>query len=181
MSDGETQLTAGRVQLKHTSGEVSVDSGCCEFMPHCPCSVEEWAALVAGTAVCGGFVKTYKLKDYQDGDLGECLLHWVPPVPDSTDPPWDGSFNAQFPGWLEGSCAWGVNSQLPKSIHGKPLAGSMINLVTCLRWELNIWSGYEVWSGFKTTGETPVGIYTRDPAPGSGCDHTSSLEVVEGP
>jgi hypothetical protein len=183
MSDGEAQLTGGRFQLKHASGELSVDPDCCEFMPHCPCSIEEWAALVAGTAVCGGFVREYRLKDYQDGDLDPCTGS-VPPCgwPHSGDV-WQGNVLAGSSGWWEGACEWYTNAILPivmnKNGETNNVSASLV-LVPCNFWQLVI-RGPEwycsIWSGKKFTGSTPAGIYTRDYM--GGCDQHSTLEIVE--
>ena len=139
----------------------------------CPCEEAAPCVCPAGLGTC------YRLKDYNDGDIAPCSdCH------DMVLPVWDGSFDR----WID--CVWQLMANV--SMSGKLLTGStMFDSLTRIilrtvfypgdcRWELRIacYGGASlIWLGFKTTGLTPAGTYTRS----SGCDATSALEVEECP
>ena len=174
--------TNGEFELHPTNGEFLVDDdgrwqicgNCCG----CPCNGDDWADLVNGvTEECNGLVACYQLKNYSDGDLANC----ADCVASGLDA-WDGTFQAVAAQGLDG-CDWGCfDGPCDLSIDGKRLYKAVLQYtgmsggrrwglrVTCYK---NPGNFYNVWWGWKATGVTPAGIYTRD----VGCDATSTLEV----
>ena len=122
----------------------------------------------------------YKISGYVDGDFN---LTTCPNKASSGAGAWDGSFPAYAP--QGGYCDWMIQNADPTSysISGKQLSGVdyshiAFNASTC-QWNLLLgtYSGgaeSDIWFGYKSTGNTPAGVYTRT----GGCDPTTSLTIV---
>ena len=111
----------------------------------------------------------YKLSGYHDGDLVACSTCVA-----GGGSVWDGTFP------VYSNCLW-QQAAGARKIGGKSLNQSDIvfDAVDCF-WQLsincsdNIDGPVDMWTGRKTSGSTPAGIYTKI----SGCDGASALTVV---
>lgn len=146
----------------------------------CACTTAAWNTMAAGGASCGGsYVKTYQLASYSDGDIGACGT-----CDASAKPAWTGTMDATTDNvckWYAGGLATTMAGTY--SINGKELWYASIQLdtsVTLGRWQLAVacdqgGTPTSMWVGYKQTGATPVGTYTRN----SGCAATPSTLEVE--
>lgn len=123
-----------------------------------------------------GVAPDYQLKGYNDGDLISCAG-----CVDLADVIWDGTFEKE-----EGACYWRIPAAF-NTINGKNLYDLMAtHSVLCIHargWQISIlcWTApatmTRIWRGYKTHGNTPVGVYKRE----SGCDVTATLEIEQTP
>lgn len=125
-------------------------------------------------AVCPGVPPLnigYHIQSYSDSFFTTCVQ-----CENSAARTWDGNFIHRA------GCLWHVT--VPVSMHGKKMEGpwSRITLHANVKWEITIFCRGEpymrlVWRGFKTSGPTPAGRYSRS----SGCDTHPYLLILEGP
>lgn len=122
-----------------------------------------------------------EISGYTDGLIAASTA--CPSCDASADPAWDGVFDTKG-----ASCNW--NSSGNNSIDGKILisggTNTSVRLLTGDRWEMTITSGLDggggtiqtLWTGEKTTGSGPAGVYTRT---GGLASSPATLTVVATP
>ncbi len=189
MADGRTHFYDGKRLIVDGKTATADDCCCSSAAPlTCPCDITEWTALVASGTPCHNLVASYQIANYTDGDLQASLCT---SCINSGATAWAGVFGyIRETGSSGYRCRWdGSPIQPPNlSIDGKAFdnfahhpdentrlrlyGGKWLLKVVC-----DIYPGTHsrVWEGEKTTGDTPVGVYTRT----SGCDTTPTLTIEE--
>jgi hypothetical protein len=167
---------------------------CCEGAPlSCPCADDgSWDDLADGTvSECSGLTRCYKIDDYVDGDItcesgSPCSTQSY-----DSDYVWDGTFQALD---VIGGCFWdglweeGVGEET--MVDGYPMSNIEISLTskgspTIYGWWLNMecdpgTSANRFWIGYKTSGDSPAGIYQRYAFVPDNCVQTpTTISIVE--
>ena len=158
---GKINLWTGKNNTANPAGPFTRAAGCSPgpatlTIEACPSAT----AIVVPTC--------YKLSGYHDGDLAASSSYVGICLP-SAAPAWDGKFDT-----IDAQCEWSHTPAAGStSISGRGFFLAIIFFYGCL-WTMEISCGSDVWQGFKATGSTPAGIYTRQ----IGSDGTTSLTVV---
>jgi len=120
---------------------------------------------------CPTLTADYEIDGYVAGDLDGCAGCY-----DDSNAPWDGLYKHT------NGCTWIIDYGGSYSSVSDKLLGttSQIRFFASTKWTVNVVcygaaGNITIWEGEKTTGGTPVGVYTRT----DGCDMTSSISLVE--
>ena len=125
----------------------------------------------------GGLAATYGFLDYEDGDLVACGDGYCSYL--DYEVPWDGTFQ------YVSDCLWrGDAEQIDLRFVGTMKPTLYLDTErSCPRWDVTVYcatypdSSNIIWRGVKSSGNDPVGIYTRI----DGCDITTAMSIVEIP
>lgn len=150
-------------------------------------------ARVLGDGTCGcptaiGSPSAVAISGYADGVTFPVCVD----CPASANPPWDGTLN--YAGLFSGSHTW-QGSVLNKSISGRVVqrveignypgpnpANACWSMIVLCRTVVGVGTFY-TWGGFKFSGNTPLGVYTKYPPGTSGgllcfADWPDSMTIV---